>query len=201
VKIVIDSEELTNLIKIAIKDEMNKIGLGAFSGPLITRIDETIKYVANKSPDVRPKKTENYEQKVKQLELQLMEYKRKIMELEQLINNAKLQDTARLIKENQELKEKNRELTAKVQRLIQSLRAREEEINRLYNLTEDDPRYQPYYVLRDEAPNWVSYVHISNLTGIPISRVKKILKEFEMRGLVEMRENEARCLQMIRRTR
>lgn len=77
----------------------------------------------------------------------------------------------------------------------------EEELNRIYNLTEDDPTYQPYYVLRDEAPNWVSIKQISDLTGIPIVKVRKILEKFERRGLIEVKNDHARCLMVIRPTR
>lgn len=201
-KITVDTDELTNLLKTAIRGEMNKLGLGAFVGPLENRIEGTINYLASKSHDEPPKESsEDLKKMILSLKQKLNEKIAEINKLQELIKQSKLIDVVKVIDENKKLKMEIQELNNKIQKLYRSLQAKEEEINRLYNLTEDDPKYQAYYVLRDEAPNWVSYVHISNLTGIPISTVKKILKDFEMRGLIETRDKEARCLMVIRRTK
>jgi len=79
------------------------------------------------------------------------------------------------------------------------LRSREEEINRLYNLTEQDPKYQAYHVLRDLAPNWVEISHVARSLGLPSQRIRRFLEEFAESGLVEVKGTKARAIQLIRR--
>ena len=137
-----------------------------------------------------------YKLMLAQKEKEINAAKNKIEMLEKYSGN-----TSALITKVSSLEKELASCNEDLKRYIEKVRSQEEEINRLYNLTEDDPRYQPYYVLRDEAPSWVSFSYISNLTGIPTSKVKKILKEFELRGLVEVKGEQARCLQLIRDTK
>ena len=91
------------------------------------------------------------------------------------------------------------ELQEKLEMLASQLRAREEELNRLYNLTEGDPKYQAYHVLRDLSPNWVDITQVGRSLGIPAVRAKRLLKEFVAIGLVEIDGKRARTLQPIRK--
>lgn len=91
------------------------------------------------------------------------------------------------------------ELQEKIQILSAQLSAREEELNRLYNLTESDPKYQAYHVLRDLSPNWVDMSHVGHSLGMPTVRVKRLLEEFQAVGLVEIEGEKARTLQLIRK--
>jgi DNA-binding IclR family transcriptional regulator len=91
------------------------------------------------------------------------------------------------------------DLQEKIQILSAQLSAREEELNRLYNLTESDPKYQAYHVLRDLSPNWVEMSHVGHGLGLPTARVKRLLEEFQAAGLVEIEGEKARTLQLIRK--
>ncbi|MHA1593157.1 MAG: hypothetical protein ACTSXJ_02515 [Candidatus Baldrarchaeia archaeon] len=66
------------------------------------------------------------------------------------------------------------------------------ELNKLYNLTEEDPKYQVYWMLRDFRPSWVRVEYISKTLGIPLDAVRSYLLIFARKGLVEVRGNEAR---------
>ncbi|WXG47288.1 MAG: hypothetical protein WED05_11615 [Candidatus Atabeyarchaeum deiterrae] len=78
---------------------------------------------------------------------------------------------------------------------IASLR---EEINRLYNLTEREPRFQAFWVLRDAYPNFIQITKIAQtLSSTPIN-VHENLKVFESIGLVEVKGGEARALKLVR---
>lgn len=91
------------------------------------------------------------------------------------------------------------ELQERIQILSAQLSAREEELNRLYNLTESDPKYQAYHVLRDLSPNWVDMSHVGHSLGMPTVRVKRLLEDFQAAGLVEIEGEKARTLQLIRK--
>jgi hypothetical protein len=91
------------------------------------------------------------------------------------------------------------DLQERVEVLKTKLQAREEELNRLYNLTETDPKYQAYHVLRDLAPNWVDIAHVGRSLGMPAVRAKRLLEEFEANGLIEIDGLRARALQLIRK--
>ena len=84
--------------------------------------------------------------------------------------------------------------------LMKMLRHREEELNRLYNLTESDLKYRVYYVVRDEAPNWVDFTDIYRFVALPASDIRKHLKDFQMRGLIEIKDARARANLVIRPT-
>lgn len=160
----------------------------------------------NKEIDELKKKLVTYQKEIENITKYKMLLAKKDEEINTLKNKLEMierysGDTSRLVTQIASLKKELSDCNEKLKAYMEKVRSQEEEINRLYNLTEDDPRYQPYYVLRDEAPSWVSFSYISNLTGIPTSKVKKILKEFELRGLVEIKGEQARCLQLIRDTK
>ena len=91
-------------------------------------------------------------------------------------------------------------LENKNQKLLQMLQSREEELNRLYNLTESDMKYRCYYIVRDEAPHWVNFSDIYRFINLPPGEVQKNLKDFSMRGLVEIQDKNARAKLVIRKT-
>jgi len=160
----------------------------------------------NKEIDELKKKLATYQKEIENVNKYKTLLARKEEEINALKNKLEMiekysGDTTRLVTQVASLEKALSKCNEKLKAYMEKVRSQEEEINRLYNLTEDDPRYQPYYVLRDEAPSWVSFSYISNLTGIPTSKVKKILKEFELRGLVEIKGEQARCLQLIRDTK
>lgn len=80
-------------------------------------------------------------------------------------------------------------------REIASLR---EEINRLYNLTEREPRFQPFWILRDAYPSWLQITKIARTLGATPSDLHEKLRTFENLGLVEIREGEARATKLVR---
>ena len=85
--------------------------------------------------------------------------------------------------------------------LMKMLSHREEELNRLYNLTESDLKYRVYYVVRDEAPNWVDFTDIYRFVSLPASDIRKHLKDFQMRGLIEIKDAKVRANLVIRPTK
>jgi hypothetical protein len=80
-------------------------------------------------------------------------------------------------------------------REIASLR---EEVNRLYNLTEREPRFQAFWVLRDAYPSSLHITKIARTLNATPSEVLENLKIFERLGLIEIREGEARATKLIR---
>lgn len=78
---------------------------------------------------------------------------------------------------------------------IASLR---EEINRLYNLTEREPRFQPFWILRDAYPSWLQITKMARTLNETPSNVHENLKTFEQLGLVEIKEGEARATKLVR---
>ena len=94
----------------------------------------------------------------------------------------------------EELKERVTILSNQVKSLQTEVSRLQEEINRLYNLTEEDPKYQVYWLLRDFQPAWVRVEYISQTLNIPVGKVREFLDKFVKRGLVEVRGNEAKLL-------
>jgi hypothetical protein len=80
-------------------------------------------------------------------------------------------------------------------REIASLR---EEINRLYNLTEREPRFQAFWILRDAYPSSVHITKIARTLNATSSEVLGNLKIFERLGLIEIKEGEARATKLVR---
>jgi hypothetical protein len=81
---------------------------------------------------------------------------------------------------------------------IASLR---EEINRLYNLTEREPRFQAFWVLRDAYPNWVQIVKIARTLNADPTQVHEDLRIFEEIGVVEIKAGDARAVKLVRPTK
>ncbi|GAG81102.1 unnamed protein product, partial [marine sediment metagenome] len=77
---------------------------------------------------------------------------------------------------------------------------REEEVNRLYNLTESDPKYRIYYIVRDAAPEWIAFEDIYKYTSLPSKQVNKQLEQFYLRGLIQLEDKRARAHLVIRNT-
>lgn len=94
----------------------------------------------------------------------------------------------------EELRERVTILSNQVRSLQTEVSRLQEEINRLYNLTEEDPKYQVYWLLRDFQPAWVRIEYISQTLNIPVDRVREFLDKFVKRGLIEVRGNEAKLL-------
>jgi hypothetical protein len=80
-------------------------------------------------------------------------------------------------------------------REIASLR---EEVNRLYNLTEREPRFQAFWILRDAYPSSLHITKIARTLNATPSEVLENLKIFERIGLIEIKEGEARATKLIR---
>jgi hypothetical protein len=80
-------------------------------------------------------------------------------------------------------------------REIASLR---EEVNRLYNLTEREPRFQPFWILRDAYPSSIHVTKIARTLNATPNEVLENLKIFERIGLIEIKEGEARATKLIR---
>jgi len=99
----------------------------------------------------------------------------------------------------EELKERVSILSNQVKSLQMEVSRLQEEINRLYNLTEEDPKYQVYWLLRDFQPAWVRVEYISQTLNIPVDKVREFLDKFAKRGLVEIRGNEAKLLGLQRK--
>jgi len=78
---------------------------------------------------------------------------------------------------------------------IASLR---EEVNRLYNLTEREPRFQPFWILRDAYPDSVHVTKIARTLNATPTEVLENLKVFESLGLIEIRNGEARATKLVR---
>jgi predicted Rossmann fold nucleotide-binding protein DprA/Smf involved in DNA uptake len=78
---------------------------------------------------------------------------------------------------------------------ITSLR---EEVNRLYNLTEREPRFQPFWILRDAYPDSVHITKMARQLNVTPSEVLENLKIFERLGLIEIKEGEARTTKLVR---
>lgn len=78
---------------------------------------------------------------------------------------------------------------------IASLR---EEVNRLYNLTEREPRFQPFWILRDAYPDSVHITKIARTLNAAPTEVLENLKVFESLGLIEIRNGEARATKLVR---
>ncbi|MHA1861150.1 MAG: hypothetical protein ACTSVM_02490 [Candidatus Ranarchaeia archaeon] len=139
--------------------------------------------------------------KLNRLQFQLQAKQKEIDRLRQ--ENIKYRKQLELDKKNSLTSEKSpdiSELQNKNRKLLDMLKAREEELNRLYNLTETDLKYRCYYIVRDEAPNWVSFSDIYRFVNLPSSEVQRHLKAFAMRGLVEIKGNKVRAKHVIRRT-
>jgi len=101
-------------------------------------------------------------------------------------------DFQAIVTDYDEIKETSDELTAKNQTL-------QEEVNRLYNLTEKTPSFQIYWHLRDVYPAWASIKQIANLIGMPSVRIIKELKNYYERGLVELDGDKARYQAVIKK--
>ena len=78
---------------------------------------------------------------------------------------------------------------------IASLR---EEVNRLYNLTEREPRFQPFWILRDAHPESVPITKMARTLNLTPGQVLESLRIFEQLGLVEIKEGEARATKLVR---
>ncbi len=80
-------------------------------------------------------------------------------------------------------------------REIASLR---EEINRLYNLTEREPRFQAFWILRDAYPSSLHITKVARTLNATPGEVLENLKIFQRLGLIEIKEGEARATKLIR---
>ncbi|MCD6515460.1 MAG: hypothetical protein J7L07_11090 [Candidatus Odinarchaeota archaeon] len=200
---------LTELISTLIS-EMERLGISPFAGPLIARFEERFNELFKMTQTSTISEVDELKKRIDELRKTVQLYEAKLAEKEKQIQylskqleqiKASAGASTDIAQRVENLRNSLLECRKKLEYYIKRVQMQEEELNRLYNLTEDDPTYQPYYVLRDEAPNWVSIRNISDLTGIPISKVKKILENFERRGLIEIKNDQARCLMVIRPTR
>jgi len=103
-------------------------------------------------------------------------------------------ETAPPEESEEEMKERITILSNQLKSLQSEVSRLQEEINRLYNLTEEDPKYQVYWLLRDFQPAWVRVEYISQTLNLPVDKVREFLDKFVKRGLVEIRGNEAKLL-------
>ncbi|MHA1840096.1 MAG: hypothetical protein ACTSYO_09110 [Candidatus Ranarchaeia archaeon] len=74
------------------------------------------------------------------------------------------------------------------------IKALETEIEKLIRLTEDEPQYKVFWLLREMAPNWGTIKQLAETVGIPSVMVKRHLQRYENLGLVELKDEKARYI-------
>jgi hypothetical protein len=186
---------------------MKDMGIAPFTGPVVTAWRDEVNKVIAKEMERLARDL----QRVVRSEAGAASSLRRVAEAEQILLSASRstedsQAPARAERESAataggdaKARAASADLQEKIKVLSMQLSAREEELNRLYNLTESDPKYQAYHVLRDLSPNWVDMSHVGHSLGMPTVRVKRLLEEFEAAGLVEIDGEKARTLQLIRK--
>jgi chemotaxis protein histidine kinase CheA len=208
--IQIQLEKLLNALEKsekAITAKMQEMGMAPFTGPILQAWREEVSKTFTKEAKRMAKELDT----IVNAEIARQDPATKIREAEERLAQATKQfEAAKTASESgasaapqlvQEADQKAAftELHQEVESLKTQLQVREEELNRLYNLTESDPKYQAYHVIRDLAPNWVDVAHVGRSLGIPAVRAKRLLEEFEANGLVEIDGKRARALQLIRK--
>jgi hypothetical protein len=191
----------------AIAAKMQEMGMAPFTGPILQAWRTEVAKTFTKESKRIAKELDS----IVNAEIARQEPATKILEAEERLAQATKQfETAKAsaksgaqpksqIVHDADTKAQLTALQEQVTTLTSQVHAREEELNRLYNLTESDPKYQAYHVLRDLAPNWVDMAHIGRSLGMPAVRAKRLLEEFAANGLIEIDGNRARALQLIRK--
>ena len=178
-----------------LKEQLENWGAGHLTNPLIARVADLLTRL-EANPDLVDNNTINDSEKL--LEISKENEKLKIENLRlktaENLNSAKILQDFELI---QEELSKTKEL---LENRTKIARDREEEVNRLYNLTESDPKFRIYYIVRDASPEWINFEDIYRYTSLPASKVRKHLETFRLRGLLDIEGNRARVRNMIRRT-
>ena len=205
--------QLENLLKAleatekAIAEKMKEMGMAPFTGPILQAWRKDVAKTFTKESKRMAKAFEQIVEKeatrtdpvlkIQEAEAQLAKVTKQLEEAQRLSENVPTAQPQ--IVEDAENRAMLTELQEKAENLTVQLQAREEELNRLYNLTENDPKYQAYHVVRDLAPNWVDIKHVGRSLGMPAVRAKRLLEEFEANGLVEIDGDRVRALQLIRK--
>ena len=207
------NNELQTLLKAleeteaAIKAKMQEMGMAPFTGPILQAWREEVAKTFTKESqrmatnliqvvDAEIARSDPVS-RIREAEAQLAETTKQLEEVQRATTT--MGSTQSQVVQDAEHRALLTELQERVQALTTKLQAREEELNRLYNLTEGDPKYQAYHVLRDLAPNWVDIAHVGRSLGMPAVRARRLLEEFETNGLIEIDGQRARALQIIRK--
>lgn len=207
------NNELQTLLKAleeteaAIKAKMQEMGMAPFTGPILQAWREEVAKTFTKESqrmatnliqvvDAEIARSDPVS-RIREAEAQLAETTKQLEEAQRATTT--MGSTQSQVVQDAEHRALLTELQERVQALTTKLQAREEELNRLYNLTEGDPKYQAYHVLRDLAPNWVDIAHVGRSLGMPAVRARRLLEEFETNGLIEIDGQRARALQIIRK--
>jgi len=207
------NNELQTLLKAleeteaAIKAKMQEMGMAPFTGPILQAWREEVAKTFTKESqrmatnliqvvDAEIARSDPVS-RIREAEAQLAETTKQLEEVQRATTT--MGSAQSQVVQDAEHRALLTELQERVQALTTKLQAREEELNRLYNLTEGDPKYQAYHVLRDLAPNWVDIAHVGRSLGMPAVRARRLLEEFETNGLIEIDGQRARALQIIRK--
>jgi hypothetical protein len=191
----------------AIAAKMKDIGMAPFTGPVVTAWkDEVAKVIAKETERLARDlvRVVQSEAAAATSDLRISQVDRTLQSGVKTVEGGqpsaeKGAESASASEDDAKIRAAVGELQEKIQILSAQLSAREEELNRLYNLTESDPKYQAYHVLRDLSPNWVDMSHVGHSLGMPTVRAKRLLEEFQAVGLVEIEGDKARTLQLIRK--
>jgi hypothetical protein len=191
----------------AIATKMKDIGMAAFTGPVVTAWrDEVAKVIAKEMERLardllRVVQSEaaaaSSAPPTREAERAVQSSTKSVESVQPPAENGA--EPAAIAGDDVKTRATSPELQERIQILSAQLSAREEELNRLYNLTESDPKYQAYHVLRDLSPNWVDMSHVGHSLGMPTARVKRLLEQFQAAGLVDIEGEKARTLQLIRK--
>jgi hypothetical protein len=184
-----------NQIKQMLETQLPTWGVGHVAGPLFAKIEEII---TTELQGDNPIEKELMATKI-QLRVKTEECDRLRQDTAELKSVEKL-DKVQLTKNLGLIQTELEATKTRLSDYTSKMRTREEEVNRLYNLTESDPKYRIYYIVRDAAPEWIAYEDIYKYTPLPSKQVNKQLELFHLRGLIQLENKRARAHLVIRNT-
>ena len=180
-------QEITNIL--------TSWGASHLTNPLLNKIIPLITEQGSETELQLNKKALRMELELKSKQDEIDRVRNQLLELKKTVSVDKVE----LSRKFERTKTKLEETTLKLKDMESLLRNREEEINRLYNLTETDTKYRIYYIIRDAAPNWVPFDEIYRFSSLKPTLIREYLEEFAERNLIVLKNKQAKAVHVIRR--
>ena len=189
-------ETLLNKLRQEVSDLLTSWGVGHLTHPLLNKITPLITKQTSTTESNLTKKALRMELELNSKQNEIKRVRNELHEIKKIVSVEKLE----LARKYEETAAKLKETQLKLKKLEALLRTHEEEVNRLYNLTETEPKYRIYYIIRDAAPNWVPFEEIYRYSTLKPTLVRQYLEEFEERNLISLKNKQAKAVHVIRRT-
>jgi len=189
-------EDPLEFLRQEINDLLTSWGVGHLTNPLLSKIIPLISEQGSETQSQLEKKVLRMELELKSKQDEINRVRNELLDLKEIVSVDKLELSRKFEKTDAQLEE----TIIKLRDMESLLRNREEEVNRLYNLTESDTKYRIYYIIRDAAPNWVPFDEIYRFSPLKPTLIRQYLEEFAERNLIALKNKQAKAVHVIRRT-